>query len=884
MIEGMIRLNLLVVLLITILKSGATQNELLITESAGVDRVSEPVTLGVPFSFGQLQDITNLGISLNSNPVDVQRKAMSHWPDGSVRWAKVDFQASIEGGVRSSSYLVNTNSNHITSSSMTVTESSNEIIVNTGVLQFSIHKSSFNLFHFVDLDINENGIFESEERVVQAGISRGIEVVDGLENYSSTFGIPDEIEVEEQGPLKVVIKVAGRHRNATGDYLSYVTRIYAYAQKSFVKIDHSYSNNTSVASLGNLGDPNLGANIDRYGLFVNVDWSDSRQALLGDQTGNVFDIPIDDQAGLVIQQRDRPFTNQPFRFEVLTNNLTVEEGEKNDGWAIFSDDRIAVGVGTKYFWQKYPKGFSIDPNGEIGLHPIIGDNEFLFVGMGASDQHILWFMVEDEISLNRIQLDVMINQPLLVRCAPERYMETDGFYNLSDCSLDEYSNFQSYVDDCTSNHLFNRDDLDLYGNLSFGDVPRSEFEVDDERMFSVWGNNYYDCNLTAARLYALTGEERYFDILEPMALHWMETDCWKTESGDWLNGYCPSYSLNHRENPNFNHHYGEGIWYYYYLTGNERAKEIGLSAAQSINEEQFWANENVFLRGAALRGAACLEAYKITRDNSYLQRVRQQIDAIMNTQNQHGQIGNSFENGTDIQDGQTFMMGLFADLLWKYLQEDLDQGLVDQLILLADFINDYARVPGGNEEYYNFWNSPTEPGVPTPDLTGSPDDFVYWNGKGLVASIYAYAYFFSNDDQYKLYCENLLAHMWGDGYEDAFGFEFFGKASAQALKNVLHAASIVCSSDQTTPASNIDVQSDHINIYPNPTSRYFFITGELSKYSIEILDVQGSVVMTLPNNSSIEHIDLAGLSSGLYFVKAAHLNNQQLEIEIVIKQ
>ena len=51
---------------------------------------------------------------------------------------------------------------------------------------------------------------------------------------------------------------------------------------------------------------------------------------------------------------------------------------------------------------------------------------------------------------------------------------------------------------------------------------------------------------------------------------------------EWLNGYCPAYSTNHRGTPHFEQHYFEGVWYYYYLTGDERAREIGLRAADSI--------------------------------------------------------------------------------------------------------------------------------------------------------------------------------------------------------------------------------------------------------------------------------------------------------------
>ena len=257
----------------------------------------------------------------------------------------------------------------------------------------------------------------------------------------------------------------------------------------------------------------------------------------------------------------------------------------------------------------------------------------------------------------------------------------------------------------------------------------------------------------------------------------------------------------------------------------------------------------------------------------------------MNTQNQFGMIGGSMNNGNDIVGEQSFMMGLFSDLVWKYLQEAFDPTLADQLTDLAQFVHDYARVSEGSENYYNFWQAPTQNST-TPFLTGSSDDYVYWNGKGLIAGLYAYAYDVSGEERFRTMAENLMNDMWETNFNSAFGWEFWGKASSQAMKNTLHAASILC---EEAPISNTEIkETERFKFFPNPVrvgeniQFQFPYTGD---FAIQLFHANGELLKTHQVRGQ-NHFQLytPTIPTGMYIVNIKSENWQNTQRIVILDE
>ena len=86
---------MLIVLFHAWLSFGWAQVPIIVEERTGIARSSEPVTLGVPFAKGALLSTNVRIVDPTSVQVNAQFRTMAIWDDGSIKWLKCDFQASV---------------------------------------------------------------------------------------------------------------------------------------------------------------------------------------------------------------------------------------------------------------------------------------------------------------------------------------------------------------------------------------------------------------------------------------------------------------------------------------------------------------------------------------------------------------------------------------------------------------------------------------------------------------------------------------------------------------------------------------------------------------------------------------------------------------------
>ena len=69
---------------------------LIIKETAGIDRLNEPVTCGIPLPRARMTQAAHCELhDAHGGKTPVQTQALAHWPDGSVKWFLLDFQISV---------------------------------------------------------------------------------------------------------------------------------------------------------------------------------------------------------------------------------------------------------------------------------------------------------------------------------------------------------------------------------------------------------------------------------------------------------------------------------------------------------------------------------------------------------------------------------------------------------------------------------------------------------------------------------------------------------------------------------------------------------------------------------------------------------------------
>ena len=67
-------------------------------ETAGIRRSAYPVNARVPLRAGALHEASHARLMINGAEAPVQLTVESAWPDGSVQWLDVDFNASLGAG------------------------------------------------------------------------------------------------------------------------------------------------------------------------------------------------------------------------------------------------------------------------------------------------------------------------------------------------------------------------------------------------------------------------------------------------------------------------------------------------------------------------------------------------------------------------------------------------------------------------------------------------------------------------------------------------------------------------------------------------------------------------------------------------------------------
>jgi len=267
-----------------------------LTETAGVERKGDPVSVGVPIPRGALKDVAGLCVlDPAGKKVPAQFEVTGWWwptakyPEEakSVRWVLADFQADVSAKGQAVYRLTDGGGNPAPEKPVAVKGPEGGVtVVETGPLSLKVSEGAFKLFESVSLD---------GKAVVAAGENDGIcvEGMDGKRYYASrdlkdppqltdadyrgedaylkgsAHNPPKKLRVtvERAGPLRAVVMIDGvmQAMSAGGEYpfqnyeasgdkgellklpcrdeqIGFRIRIHAYAGKPFVRVFHTLIN------------------------------------------------------------------------------------------------------------------------------------------------------------------------------------------------------------------------------------------------------------------------------------------------------------------------------------------------------------------------------------------------------------------------------------------------------------------------------------------------------------------------------------------------------------------------------------------------------------------------------------------------------------------
>jgi len=311
---------------------------LVVRETAGVAREKWPVTSGVPFPQGHLGSIENVRLLGDDGaPVPAQLQVLAEWPDGSVRWALLDFQADVPASGESKYTLEYGNTVHAEAveTSLVVGGNGERITIDTGAISFVLSKTHFHLFEDVRI---------GDRTVAGPG---GLRMTDP-EGREYVAGKPATVQIEELGPLRTCIRVAGRFVDSEGEpWFDYELRIHAYAGQPFVRIIHNHISRAKGESSHEFVEYSRPEPVSVGSMALELTLANAGDSVRVGTTaaGDSIPVALVDETALEIHQK--------YESEGIVGGDRVSG--RLPGWAATGDVLIAA----RDFWQLYPNSITV---------------------------------------------------------------------------------------------------------------------------------------------------------------------------------------------------------------------------------------------------------------------------------------------------------------------------------------------------------------------------------------------------------------------------------------------------------------------------------------------------------------------------------------------
>jgi hypothetical protein len=581
-----------------------------IKETEGIERINEPMTMGISFSKGFLrEDIHNLVLADPlKGQIPFQTQVLAKWSDGSSKWVLFDFQTSVAPGEEKYLLLsINPEKGGTADAvrQIKIKEDLNHIQIETGCAEFFINKNRCKPF----------------DRVVL----QNTELVDGIK---SNILLTDEEEVpyepqvktiffETKGPLRSTLKVEGVFQSEEGNpFCSFFARIHFFSNSSMVKMDFTILNPKAAIHPGGLWDLGDPGSIFFHDLSIhtalnsknkaNIFWKAQPNASFTISDASHISVYQDSSGGENWKSENHVNRHNEVRhsfkgYKVSSDGTILSEGERSSPILSIGDGEKLISGAVQHFWQNFPKTINAEDNALIfSLFPRDYDDLFELQG-GEQKTHTIYFRFsrgEDSSS----ELD-WIHTPLIPCLPPQWYSDSNAFPYL----LPEKENPNTKLTELLSTavkgdySLFaRREIIDEYGWRNFGEFYADHEAVGrkDDELFISHYNNQYDCIYGAIAQFATTGNPDWFVLVDQLCRHVKDIDIYHTDADrpEYNHGLFwhtehhieartathRCFSKRHGEDrdlsiygggPSLSHVYATGLLYHHYMTGNSGSKE-----------------------------------------------------------------------------------------------------------------------------------------------------------------------------------------------------------------------------------------------------------------------------------------------------------------------
>jgi len=611
----------------------------------GAGQADVYVSSGVPFPVSHLASPTSVQLlDDGGRETPVQTRALARWPDGTVKWLHLVFPARVSDSTPRKftlRYGTAVKSSRV-KSGIRLTESADGVTIVTGPLQIKLSRRAFSPPGTVWLDANGDGKFEAGERMTDDGAESCVTLRDAEGKAFTSLSPPDEVVVEEAGPLRASVRIRGTHQAADGAKLfAYTVRLYAYAGKPYVRVFYTFGNDNLKQMF---------TQIKGISLSTGVQLGPKVWCVFGGEAAQ----PVGAKYTVGLYQ---DYENH---YRRTRNGDVLGEGKQAVGWVRLSNGTRGLTVSVRNFWQLYPKAFTMRGDRiEVGLLPALAKDQYakdkdledrLFYyalnglykfRQGFEKRHELLYHFHTKPG-EADAVALLFQHPVVAAAPPKWNCDTEAFGRVTPTSENEFPWYERRFEKSVERTLVShRERYREYGMMNFGDWY-------GERRYN-WGNMEYDTPFVLLAQYLRRGDAALFEFAQQAARHNMDVDTIHHHADPTYVGAVYAHCIGHtgwyypygfrppatpRGGCSPGHTWNRGTFLYHFLTGDPRARETALDVSNHIAE---YRTRNYTIANHASRDhswpiLACLTAYEVTHDPFYINGAKIIADKVIEGQ------------------------------------------------------------------------------------------------------------------------------------------------------------------------------------------------------------------------------------------------------------
>lgn len=580
---------------------------------------SLPVTMGAPVAKGQLFGVDHCTIQTVQQPVAAQGRALAYWPDGSVRWLLVDGALpQVATGPTALTVTVNGAAPGDRSTGALSWHEDNTVIsVASRQLRVTLTKSGWGLPLRIERLTDANAREQLLDLASQRDGGLTCELGNGVQLYPALI---QAVHLEETGPLRTVIYWQSDWNDEQGAaHLRSTLRLHIYADQPFVKLVHrltvispalgaaatGHSAHAQSAPaingaiLGAVGEENTLLKVRSFA--CHLPWPAIAAAHCDD---TLVSLAVND-AWQLLQVDDQHYqTGDQQTRQLHTGQVS--------GHLLVEGQAGILAVAVRNFWQTYPKGLTVTPEGvTIELlpaqpaEPAPTDEDawhrvrfwrrdgcyLLKAGMALTNELLLAFPV-DQAAMAPIF--AWFEQPPLARPTLAALNATGALIPFGAKSNEALARYEALVAEAIHAFAADRAATNAYGQVNFGDWY-------GESGWS-WGNNEYDTAFYAYAEFLRGGDPRWAVLAAEAARHLADVDtCNHSTDPNQIGlqymhmaghagGYLPPYFRSKMAGSTAlpSHTWVEGPVLHYLLTGDEFVHDSLRLTAQWLLQKRWF--------------------------------------------------------------------------------------------------------------------------------------------------------------------------------------------------------------------------------------------------------------------------------------------------------